>query len=154
GAVAMYFTGMGADSDPAPRGRMLHAKRHGLELAGTVIGVLGRPMGPVRGEFKLTYAEVAVPLTEPPSQEQIEKDASNPDINVKARASFYLDLLKTGKPAPDSVTLPVGVLRFGKDLTIVFVAGEVVVDYARRVKRLLGPERVWTVGYAYEVPCY
>src|SRR5579859_1300652 len=33
GAVAMYLTGMGADSDPAPRGQLLDAKRHGLELA-------------------------------------------------------------------------------------------------------------------------
>jgi len=53
GAVAIYLTGMGADSDPAPRGRLLHAKRHGLELAGAVIGVLDRPMRPVRGAFKL-----------------------------------------------------------------------------------------------------
>jgi hypothetical protein len=52
GAVAMYVTGMGADSDPSPRGLLLDAKRHGLELAGAVMSVLDRPMRPVRGPFK------------------------------------------------------------------------------------------------------
>jgi neutral ceramidase len=58
GAAAMFLTGMGADSDPAPRGQLLDAKRHGLELAGAVIGVLDRPMRPVRGAFKLAYQPV------------------------------------------------------------------------------------------------
>ena len=73
GAVAMFLTGMGADSDPAPRGRLLDAKRHGLELAGAVIGVLDRPMRPVRGAFKLAYDEVELPLADPPSREQLEQ---------------------------------------------------------------------------------
>jgi hypothetical protein len=34
------------------------------------------------------------------------------------------------------------------------MAGEVVVDYSRRLKRLLADDHPWTIGYAYEVPCY
>jgi neutral ceramidase len=29
-----------------------------------------------------------------------------------------------------------------------------VVDYARRIKRLLADDYPWPIGYAYEVPCY
>jgi len=54
---------------------LLDAKRHGLELAGAVIGVLDRPMRPVRGEFKLAYEEVELPLAAPPTREQLEQDA-------------------------------------------------------------------------------
>src|SRR4029078_435836 len=86
GAVAMFLTGMGADSDPAPRGLLLDAKRHGLQLAGAVIGVLDRPMRPVRGAFKLAYDEVDLPLATPPGKEQLEKDAGSQDIHVKMRA--------------------------------------------------------------------
>ena len=154
GAVAMYLTGMGADSDPAPRGRLLHAKRHGLELAGAVIGVLDRPMRPVRGAFKLAYDEVELPLAAPPGREQLEKDARCEDISVKMRAEAYLKRLNEDQPLPDSVKLPLAVLRLGDELTFVLMGGEVVVDYSRRIKRMLADDHPWPIGYAYEVPCY
>lgn len=154
GAVAMFLTGMGADSDPAPRGRLLDAKRHGLQLAGAVIGVLDRPMRPVRGMFKLAYDEVDLPLAAPPSREQLEKDAKGGDIHVKMRAEAHLKLLHAGQPLPESVKLPLAALRLGDDLTFVLMGGEVVVDYARRIKRGFAEDHPWPIGYAYEVPCY
>ncbi len=154
GAVAMYLPGMGADCDPAPRGRLLDAKRHGLELAGAVMGVLGRPMRRVRGELKFAYEELDLPLAAPPAREQLEKDAHGEDVYVKARAANYLRLLDAGHPLPAAVKLPVAAVRLGDDLTFVLMGGEVVVDYSRRLKRILAADHVWTVGYAYEVPCY
>jgi hypothetical protein len=154
GAVAVFLTGMGADSDPAPRGRLLDAKRHGLELAGAVIGVVDRPMHPVRGEFKLAYDEVALPLAAPPGRPQLEQDAPSEDVSVKGRAEAYLKRLDAGQSLPASVSLPIAVLRIGDDLTFTLMAGEVVVDYSRRLKRLLADDHPWTIGYAYEVPCY
>jgi len=154
GAVGLYLTGMGADIDPAPRGQLADAKRHGLELAGAVAGVLGRPMRPVRGEFKYAYDEIELPLVSPPDQAQLEKDARGEDVNIKLRAEYYLRFLKEGKELPRSIRLPAAVLRFGDDLTMVLMGGEVVVDYSRRLKRMLAGDHPWTVGYAYEVPCY
>ena len=154
GAVAMFLTGMGADADPSPRGRLLDAKRHGLELAGAVISVLDRPMRPVRGAFRLAYDEVELPLAAPPDREQLKKDAAGADPHVKLRAENYLKLLDAGQPPPASVTLPLAVLRLGGDLTFVLMGGEVVVDYSRRIKRLLAADHPWPLGYAYEVPCY
>jgi neutral ceramidase len=154
GAVAMFLTGMGADSDPAPRGLLLDAKRHGLELAGAVMGVLDRPMRPVQGAFKLAYDEVDLPLAAPPDRAQLEKDAQSKEIPVRLRAEGYLKLLKAGQPLPTSINLPVAALRLGDDLTFVLVGGEVVVDYSRRLKRVLSSDHPWTIGYAYEVPCY
>jgi len=154
GAAAMFLTGMGADSDPAPRGQLLNAKRHGLELAGAVISVLDRPMRPVRGAFKLAYEEVELPLVAPPGREQLEQDARSGDVHVKSRAEAHLKLLNAGQPLPASVKLPVAALRLGEDLTFVLMGGEVVVDYSRRLKRLLANDHPWPIGYAYEVPCY
>lgn len=154
GAVAMFLTGMGADSDPAPRGQLLHAKRHGLELAGAVMGVLDRPMQPVRGAFKLAYEEVELPLADPPSGEQLQKDAQSQDVHVKRRAEEYLKLAEAGQPLPASVKLPLAALRIGENLTFVLMGGEVVVDYGRHIKRAFAADHPWTIGYAYEVPCY
>ncbi len=154
GATAMFLTGMGADSDPAPRGRLLDAKRHGLELAGAVIGVLDRPMRPVRGAFKLAYEEVELPLAAPPGREQLEQDARSADVHAKRRAEAYLKLVNAGQPLPESVKLPIAVVRLGDDLTFVLMAGEIVVDYSRRLKRMLADDHPWPIGYAYEVPCY
>ena len=154
GAVAIFLTGLGADSDPAPRGRLLDARRHGLELAGAVVGVLGRPMRPVRGGFKFAYEEVELPFVDPPSREQLEKDAQDKDIYVKSRAEAYLKRLDANQPLPQSVKLPVSVVRLGDDLTFILMGGEVVVDYSRRLKRLLAADYPWPIGYAYETPCY
>ncbi|HNQ90181.1 MAG TPA: neutral/alkaline non-lysosomal ceramidase N-terminal domain-containing protein [Verrucomicrobiota bacterium] len=154
GAMALFLTGMGADADPAPRGRLLDAKRHGLELAGAVIGVLGRPMRPVSGPFKLAYDEIQLPLAPPPTREQLDKDAQSNDAHVRMRAAAYLERLAAGQPLPQSVPLPIAVLRLGDDLTFVLMGGEVVVDYSHRLKRVLAADHPWTIGYAYEVPCY
>jgi neutral ceramidase len=154
GAKALYLTGMGADSDPAPRGRLLDAKRHGLELAGAVIGVLDRQMRPVHGSLKLAYDELDLPVTAPPDRQQLEKDSHNEDVSVRQRAAIYLKLLDQNRPLPQSVKLPLAVLRLGEDLTFILMGGEVLVDYSRRLKRLLAEDHPWTVGYAYEVPCY
>jgi hypothetical protein len=154
GAVALFLTGMGADSDPSPRGRLLDARRHGLELAGAVIGVLNRPMRPVQGPFTFAYDEVELPLVTPPTRDQLERDARHDDTYIRSRARSYLDRLDTGQPLPESVTLPLAMFRLADDLTFVLMGGEVVVDYSRRIKRIFAADHPWPVGYAYEVPCY
>jgi hypothetical protein len=154
GVAALYVTGMGGDSNPSPRGQLLNAKRHGLELAGAVIGVLDRPMRRVGGGFKLAYEEVDLPLAEPPTRQQLEEDSRSQDSAMRQRAELYLKWLDGGQPLPRSLKLPLAALRLGDDLTFVLMGGEVVVDYSRRLKRLLAEDHPWMVGYAYEVPCY
>ena len=154
GAMAMYLTGMGADSNPSPRGTLLDARRHGLELAGAVAGVLGHPMRRVEGALRLAYAEAELPFEEPPAREQIDRDAKSQDIYVRNRADGYLKLLAEGKPLPAAMKLPLGAIRIGDDLTFVIMAGEDVVDYGRRFQRIFAADHPWLIGYAYEVPCY
>jgi hypothetical protein len=154
GAMAMFMTGMGADIDPAPRGQLVHARRHGLQLAGAVAGALDRPMRPVRGEFRFAYEEVELPFVDPPDRARLEADAASADVHVRARAEAYLKRLRAGEPPVRSIQLPVAALRLGDDLTMILMAGEVVVDYSRRLKRQFAADQPWPIGYAYEVPCY
>ncbi|MBI4585509.1 MAG: neutral/alkaline non-lysosomal ceramidase N-terminal domain-containing protein [Planctomycetes bacterium] len=154
GASALYVTGMGADSNPSARGRLVDAKRHGLELAGAVAGVLNRPLQAVDGPIRFAFDELDLPLNDPPARERLEADRKSGDYHIRTRAQAYLKLLEDGKPLPAAVKLPLSVVRLGDDLTFVAMAGEVVVDYAIRLKRLLGGGNPWMIGYAYEVPCY
>jgi hypothetical protein len=41
-------------------------------------------------------------------------------------------------------------VQFGDDLTLLALAGEVVVDFARRLKREMGGKRLWVLGYTNE----
>jgi hypothetical protein len=111
-------------------------------------------MRPVAGPLRTAYEEVELPFVDPPTREQLEKDARNTDLYTKLRAEAYLKRLDSGQPLATSVKLPVAVVRLGDDLTFLLMGGEVVVDYARRLKRLLAQDFPWPVGYAYEVPCY
>ncbi len=154
GALAMYLTGMGADSNPSPRGRLLDAKRHGLELAGAVVAVLDHPMRPVKGPMKFAYEEVDLPFEAPPGREQIEKDSRSDDVYLRNRAVASLRLLDQGKSLPASLKLPLAAVRLGEDLTFLAMGGEVVADYGIRFKRLFAAEHPWLISYAYEVPCY
>jgi len=52
------------------------------------------------------------------------------------------------------VPYPIQIWRFGERIDLLALGGEVCVDYALRLKKELGAERVWPVAYANEVPCY
>jgi hypothetical protein len=46
------------------------------------------------------------------------------------------------------------VFQFGKDLTLLAMNGEVVVDYCLRVKKEYGAEGMIVAGYSNDRPCY
>ena len=52
------------------------------------------------------------------------------------------------------MTYPVQTWCFGDALAVVFLGGEVVVDYALRLGRECDAERLWVVAYSNDVPCY
>jgi neutral ceramidase len=154
GATALYLTGMGADSNPSPRGKLIYAKQHGLELAGAVAGALAHPLEPVNGNLSLAYAEVELPLEPPPPREKMETQAKAKEQYVRARAQTYLKKIENGEPLPQSVRLPLAAVRIGPDLAFICMGGEDVVDYSKKFKRLFASEHPWLIGYAYEIPCY
>ncbi len=154
GVRALYMTGFGGDANPSPRGSLALARRHGLELAGAVAGILARPLRPVRGPIRRAFARIDLLLAPAPDRARLDADAASKDPYVSARARAWLAILDAGKPLPTSVSLPLSVIRFGEDLTLFCMGGEVVVDYALRLKREFAHLNPWTIGYAFEVPCY
>jgi neutral ceramidase len=152
GAVAMFWAGCGADQNPLPRRTVELARGYGKQLADAVDAVLAKPMAPVGPAASATYREVPLPLHEVPSREAILKQAESQNKYEAARAKYLLKQLETPGGIPADYPYPVQTWKLG-DVTWVLLGGEVVVDYALRLKRELG-SNLWVAGYANDVMAY
>ena len=154
GSTALYATGCAGDIDPQPQGGVKQAEQHGRSLSAVVLATLDQARRrKIRGPLRTSYREIALPLAAIPSrQKYVELSASR--ISYRQRhARYVLAQMDAGTLARE-VPFPIQVWRFGKDLTLIALSGEVVVDYALRLKKELGADRTWAVAYANEVPCY
>jgi neutral ceramidase len=154
GCTAVFFAGCGADQNPLPRRKVKLAKQYGNDLADSVDAVLATPLTPVTGNLQTAATKVDLSLSSVPSREQVEQDAKSSDKFVAARAKHYLRLLDEGKSIPAGYSYPIQLWRLGDKLTLVTLGGEVVVDYAVRLKQELGPGPTWVAGYANDVMAY
>jgi hypothetical protein len=69
-------------------------------------------------------------------------------------ARTLIERLDRGESLPTTVPYVVQTWCFGDDMAMVFLAGEVVVDYALRLKWEIDSERIWIAAYSNDVPCY
>jgi hypothetical protein len=152
GTVALFATGCGGDLQALSRGSFRDAQSNGEALASAVIATkaaASRVDGPLRTASRV----VELPLSPLPDRATLEKGLASKRETHRRLARAMLDLVDAGK-APASIPVTVQVWRFGDRLTLVAIGGETCVEYALRVKRELGAERTWVVGYANEIPCY
>ena len=154
GAVALFVAGCGADANPYPRGTVDLARQHGEESAVAVEKVVGGRLRSVGGPLKCVYREFPVAFAPPPNREEFEKRLHDPDKYVRRHAAAMLNTLDRDGRLPAVYSYPLQVWQFGRDLTFIAMAGEVVSDYALRLKRELGREKVWVAGYSNDVFAY
>ena len=154
GCLAMFWAGCGADQNPLPRRKADLAKQYGKQLAAAVDRVLATKMDRIEGALATSYREIPLPLDQLPSREEIAQDVSSNNRYAAARARMLLARLGEGRPLEPTYAYPVGVWRFGKKIQFVFLGGEVVVDYALRLKLELGGKRTWVAGYSNDVMAY
>jgi putative membrane-bound dehydrogenase-like protein len=156
GAVALVSIGCGADSNPdsgVTGDKTEIASRQGAEIAREVKRLVGGYLTPVRGPVKATVRRLELPLADPPSREQWEAKAKRTDA-IGYHARVNLARLDAGQPLQTRIDYPVQTWQFGDGLAMVFLPGEVVVDYALRLKRELDGLRLWVNAYANDDPCY
>jgi hypothetical protein len=151
GVKAMFILGLAGDSNPYPRGTMDMAKEHGAELGKEVCRVLETKLQPVRGPLTVTFGKADLPLQEPPSRGELEKQAKGKGSLQAWIAKQMLDKIEHGQKLPTHYPAPIAVWQFGKDLTLVGLSGEVVVDYVAMLEKALGPNRLWLTAYCNDV---
>ncbi|MBN2090630.1 neutral/alkaline non-lysosomal ceramidase N-terminal domain-containing protein [candidate division KSB1 bacterium] len=147
--IITFFTpGCSADINPYPRGTLHLARLHGLRLAGAVASALKPDMLTVDGPIRCLLKTVELPFSKIPSTNDFKERLKDENLHVQRHARYFLDLLEKEKVIPKTCSYPIQVWQFGKDLTLIALGGEVVVDYALRLKRELKNHNVWMIANA------
>lgn len=154
GATALFVMGCGGDQNPYPRGQLEWARTHGKSLAAAVEAALLPQAKAVSGPLRCALVEIEVEF-EPVSKAELSKRLESQDVYERRGAEALLhEAAQLGK-VRDRYPYPIQVLQFGDDLTLVALAGEVVVDYALRLKRELNVGNpLWVAGYSNDVFAY
>jgi hypothetical protein len=159
GAIAMMAIGCGADANPQPRTSLDLAKQHGREIETAVNQILAARdasapgLNPITGKLECRSKQLELPFDKLPTREEWEQKAKQTDY-----AGYYarvnLAKLERGEKLPTKLPYLVQTWNFGDDLAMVFLPGEVVVDYSLRLKKEFATTRLWVNAYANDVPCY
>ncbi len=153
GATALFVMGCGGDQNPYPRGQIEWARTHGQSLASAVEAALLPAARAVRGPLKTGLVEVALEFEPITKEELLQRRASN-DVHLQRGAEALLTEAERLGKVRDSYSYPIQVVQFGQDLTLIALAGEVVIDYSLLLKRELGDGPVWVAGYSNDVFAY
>ena len=164
GAVALFVQGAGADANPLPRYQgtdpaLLHhslelVSMYGRILAASVDIVLRGKMAPVSGPLKTAFERVDIPFQTAPAKAVLEQRLKEKDGNIRAQADRMLRTIERTGKLPAAYPEPVQVWQFGRSLKYIALGGEVVVDYALRLKSQYGWEDTWVAGYSNDVFAY
>ena len=156
GATALISIGCGADQNPISGvmgDRFDIASQQGMEIANEVDRVLAGPLRAVSGPLTVKHTRIDLELATLPTREQFELSAKL-DTPVGYHARVQLEKLARGEFLRTKIDYPVQTWAFGDSLAVVFLAGEVVVDYAKRLKSELDSQRLWLCAYSNASPGY
>ena len=164
GTTALFIQGCGADSNPLPRYQgldpaLVHYSLELVTMYGKILGtavdlVLHGKMKPVNGPLRTAFEHVNIPFQTPPPRERLQQQSKAGDSTARAQAERMLRVLERDGKLPEHYPDPVQVWQFGRSLKYIALGGEVVVDYALRLKEKYGWEDTWVAGYSNDVFAY
>ncbi len=154
GATAMVWVGCGADQNPLPRRDVELAKQYGNEIEQAVAAAIERHEIPLNGSLDSQFAEVPIEFAMVPTREQLEETLKSSNRYEAARARLLLETMDRDGQLQTHYRYPIQTWRLGDGPTWVFLGGEVVVDYALRLKQELGAGKTWVAGYCNDVMAY
>ncbi|GIW93962.1 MAG: hypothetical protein KatS3mg110_2003 [Pirellulaceae bacterium] len=156
GVVGLVSIGCGSDANPdsgVTGDKVDVARAQGTQIADEVERVIKAGLLPVEGPITAQLAYVDLPLEEPPSREQLQTLAAQSGA-AAYNARFQLERLERGEKLLETIHYPVQSFSFGRSLHMVFLAGEVCVDYAIKLRKELDSSRLWIYGYSNDFCAY
>lgn len=154
GAIALTAIGCGADQNPNPRNTYEYAIEYGSSLGAEAKRLAVGTLKPLTGKLECRIRPITLPFDTLPTRAEWEAKAKDKLPYVAYHAKVQLAKLARGEKLPTELPYLVQVWNFGRELAMVFLPGEVVVDYSLRLKREFDSERLWVNGYSNDVPCY
>jgi hypothetical protein len=152
-ATALMTIGCGADVGPQPSGNLKIAEQHGKSIAKEVRRLLSGKTTQLKDAPSVITKRIKLPLEKPKPRKYWEAQLRTTGWSHQLAKAMLKKADRAGS-IPSEVDYPVSVWTFGDDLAMVFLAGEVVVDYSVRLKRELDWKRLWITAWANEMPGY
>ncbi len=188
GAMAICTIGCGADANPQRDSKraLELAQSQGKEISLEIKNLLAEPnrwtgietstpLGASRpaGLVQSNYGFAGLPIDRP-NRQQLEEAINNPSLQVRNHAQEMLKTMERMGRLPETYPMPIQIWRFGDvaglgeldvdhpnnqaQFAMVFLGGEVCVDYALRIKRELAEqtdglnqENIWVSAYCNDV---
>lgn len=154
GAQAMFVAGCGADQNPLPRRTVELAEQYGRMLAEATEQVLMTGLAPVADRAESKYTEIPLAYDKVPMRAELLSDGMSKDRYTAQRGRLLLGQLDAEGKLASSYPYPIQVWRLGDSVNWAFLGGEVVVDFALRLKTDLKNEKLWVSGYSNDVMAY
>jgi len=129
-----------------------------LVIKSRQVELLQNDLQPVSSELETRFPIVNLQLKSIPNRAEWAARATAKDAarggTIGYHARIHLQRLDRGEAIKTRVPLPIQTWSFADDLAIIFLGGEVVVDYSLRLKKEFDHRRIWIIAYANDVPCY
>ena len=154
GAIALFMQGCGGELVPNARYQIEYAMGHGRTLSDAVKSALEGSQTPVTGPLKCAYTEVTLNLQPAPERSVLEEQAKSGDAPIRNKAVCLLGQLDKNGKIESTVQCPLQAIRFGKELLLIGISGETVVDYAVTLKSENLTQFTWVAGYCNYVFAY
>ena len=154
GICAMFFNTCGGDQNPLPRRTIELCQQYGEMLSNAVKEVVAKPMKTLPAILRTDFSIVDLDYEEIVTKEKLEPIASG-DNPIHARwAKRMLAKIDQGEVFPTSYPYPVQAWRLGKELLLIGIGGEAVVDYSLRFKKEYNQGTTWVSGYTNDMVAY
>jgi hypothetical protein len=154
GAVALTALGCGADQNPEPRRTMELVVQYGEAIGIEAQRLVNDKLTPINGKLVCRTKQIELAYDQLPTRAEWQTRADSTTNFIAYHAKKNLARLDRGEKLPTRLPYLVQSWSFGNDLALVFLPGEVVVDYSLRLKSEFDRSRLWVNAYANDVPCY
>lgn len=156
GAIALVSIGCGSDSNPnsdSVGGNVAVVSEQGAEIAHEVQRLQKLPLQQIVGPISTTLKHIELPLKALPSRAELHAVAAH-NTPEGYNAKYQLAKLDRGEPLQAAIDYPIQTWAFGDSLAMVFLAGEVCVDYSIRLRQEFDSAHLWINGYSNDFCCY
>lgn len=153
GALAMFVNTCGGDQNPLPRRKVELCERYGLMLADGVEKALKQPLKTVSSGLRTAFTYVDLPYEKVITREELLTATKDRNAIRQRWAERMLKKLDAGEKFSATYPYPLHAWRLGKEMLVIGMGAETVVDYALRFKVEFGPG-AWVCGYADDMISY
>ena len=152
-SVGLVSIGCGADVGPQPSGSLDLARQHGESLATEAARVISDGLTSLKQPPVATSARLQLPIDAPQSREFWDEQLRQGGFHNQL-AQVMISRLQGAGEIPRQVNYPLTVWKFGDELMMVFMAGEVCVDYSVLLNAKLDWRRLWLTAWSNDMPGY